>query len=143
MPSGWINERLNTSDWDYNVGGVFYGSTWAEVSLMLTCIEIPGIYLRTDTGEVVAFDHVQAKAHKTDGQFSHLEIHNPTAFSAKVKILCEDLQQAAKPLGHNYLWEAEMVSLQPGETVFFTPSLQMKDKLNGVVCPVKPRSLWK
>jgi len=39
-------------------------------------------------------------------------------------------------LGHNYLWEAEMESLQPGETVFFTPSLQMKNNLNGVVCPV-------
>ncbi len=135
-PAGWINERLNTSDWDDNLGGVFYGSCWPEVSLMLTCMEIPGIYLRTDTGEVVVFDHVQAKAHKTDGQFSHLEIHNPTAFPAKVKILCEDLQQATKPLGHNYLWEAEMESLQPGETVFFTPSLQMKDNLKGVVCPV-------
>jgi len=121
LSSGWINERLNTSDWDDNLGGVFFGSTWAEVSLMLTCIEIPGIYLRIDTGEFVVFDHVKAKAHITGGQFSHLEIRNPTAFPAKVKILCEDSQQVAKPLGHNYLSECETVTLQAGKTVCFTP----------------------
>ncbi len=122
LPAGWINERLNTCDWDDNLGGVFYGSCWPEVSLMLTCMEIPGIYLRSDTGEVVVFDHVQAKVHQASGKFSHLEIHNPTAFAAKVKILCEESQQATKPLGHNYLWECETVALEPGETISFTPS---------------------
>jgi hypothetical protein len=42
LPPGWINERLNTSDWDDNIGGVFYGSTWCEVSLMLTAVELSG-----------------------------------------------------------------------------------------------------
>lgn len=40
MPSGWINERVNTSDWDHNVGGIFYGSTWSEVALMLMWVEM-------------------------------------------------------------------------------------------------------
>jgi hypothetical protein len=40
LPPGWINERVNTSDWDDNVGGVFYGSTWSEVALMLTAVEV-------------------------------------------------------------------------------------------------------
>lgn len=40
LPPGWINERVNTSDWDDNVGGVFYGSTWSEVALMLMTVEV-------------------------------------------------------------------------------------------------------
>lgn len=40
LPPGWINERVNTSDWDDNVGGVFYGSTWSEVALMLMAVEV-------------------------------------------------------------------------------------------------------
>jgi hypothetical protein len=40
LPSGWICERVNTSDWDHNVGGVFYGSTWCEVALMLMAVEV-------------------------------------------------------------------------------------------------------
>jgi hypothetical protein len=84
-------------------------------------MEIPGIYLRGDTGEAVVFDHVQVQVHQQDGRVSHLEIHNPTAFSATVKILAEDATSAAKPLGHNYLWKCETVTLQRGKTVCFAP----------------------
>ena len=39
---GWINERINTSDWEGNqrIGQVFYGSCWCETSLLLTFSEI-------------------------------------------------------------------------------------------------------
>ena len=39
---GWINERINTSDWEgeCRVGNVFYGSCWCETSLLLTFSEI-------------------------------------------------------------------------------------------------------
>lgn len=40
LPPGWINERVNTSDWDNNLGGVFHGSTWSEVALMLMAVEV-------------------------------------------------------------------------------------------------------
>lgn len=39
LPSGWICERVNTSDWDDNLGGVFYGSCWCEISMLLTYAE--------------------------------------------------------------------------------------------------------
>ena len=37
LPPGYINERVNMSDWEgpQNVGEVFYGSCWSEVSNML------------------------------------------------------------------------------------------------------------
>ena len=42
LPVGWINERINTSDWEgeRRVGQVFYGSCWCETSLLLTFSEI-------------------------------------------------------------------------------------------------------
>lgn len=45
-PSGYINERVNTSDWEgkQNVGTIFYGSTWAETSSMLTIAELANLF---------------------------------------------------------------------------------------------------
>jgi hypothetical protein len=40
LPPGWINERVNTSDWDDNLGGVFHGPCWCEVSLLLAYAEL-------------------------------------------------------------------------------------------------------
>ena len=42
LPSGWINERINTSDWEgeSRVGEVFYGSCWCETALLLSFSEI-------------------------------------------------------------------------------------------------------
>ena len=41
LPPGWINERVNTNDWDDNSGGVFHGPCWCEVSLLLSHAELP------------------------------------------------------------------------------------------------------
>lgn len=42
LKSGWICERVNTSDWEgpLCIGGVFYGSCWCETSLLLTYSEL-------------------------------------------------------------------------------------------------------
>lgn len=42
LPAGFINERVNMSDWETSrcVGGVFYGSCWCETSLLLTFTEL-------------------------------------------------------------------------------------------------------
>lgn len=39
---GWINERINTSDWEgqQRIGAVFYGSCWCETSLLLSFSEL-------------------------------------------------------------------------------------------------------
>ncbi len=41
-PAGFINERVNMSDWegDRCIGGVFYGSCWAETSNLLALAEV-------------------------------------------------------------------------------------------------------
>jgi hypothetical protein len=115
MPSGWMCERVNLSDWDNNIGGVFYGSCWCEVSCMLTWAEVPGLYVRPDTGFVVAFDHVDAEVVKQDGQTLTVRVSNPTQFAASVSVLVETEKQARLPLGQNRLWNANRLALAPGE----------------------------
>ncbi len=42
LPNGYICERVNTSDWEYDkcVGGVFNVSCWCETSILLTFLEL-------------------------------------------------------------------------------------------------------
>ncbi len=92
MPSGWINERVNTSDWDNNVGGIFYGSCWCEVSLLLSYAELPGVYARRDLRKVWCLDNVEA-----EWVGDELRILNPTPYPAQVKVWIEDADEAARP----------------------------------------------
>ena len=112
LPPGWINERLNTNDWDNNVGGVFYGSCWCEVSLLYTVVELPGIYAATDSDLLAVLDHVEA-ARLPDGR---LRIHNPTTYLADVRLLAESAAERALPLPLNPGAHYRRVRLAPGET---------------------------
>jgi hypothetical protein len=120
LPPGWMNERVNTSDWDENLGGVFCGSTWAEVSLMLTVMDIPGLYIREDLGQVVAFDHVRAEPVMQAGSFPGVRVLNPTRFACTVKVLRENAERSAQPLEENYLLCAESLYLGPGKEVILS-----------------------
>lgn len=110
LEDGWINERVNLSDWEGPgmVGNVFHGSCWPEVSLMLSYFELPGVYVRKDTHEVWCLDHVEASLDNDD-----LIISNPTAFPARIKILTENDQDVQmKWRGNNAFITADV---PPGE----------------------------
>jgi len=117
LPSGWINERVNTSDWDDNLGGIFFGPCWCEVSLLLTALEIPGVYGQVDTGLVVALDAVAA-AWRGRGE---LLLTNPSAFEAEVTVLVETVADA-----RSQRWGAagaprfRRERLAPGESMLLT-----------------------
>jgi hypothetical protein len=114
MPSGWITERVNLSDWAEGVGEIFEGSCWPEVSLMLTYVDIPGIYVQPDTGFVRTFDHVEVTAERrSDGLY--LTIFNPTRFDAEVKLFVENATETTKPLGQNYLWGCRKILIPAGK----------------------------
>jgi hypothetical protein len=94
LPSGYINERVNMSDWDHNVGGVFHGSTWSEVAMLLSWVELPGLYAQPDTGLICTLDHV--KATWTNEKKIGLKLTNPTRFPAQVKIMLETSETARR-----------------------------------------------
>ena len=101
MKPGYISERVNLSDWEgrQNVGGNLFGSCWPEVSLMLTTVELPGVYVQSDTGRLCVLDHLNVRWLNTDAATVTLECCNPTAFDAEVRILVESSAAAASILG--------------------------------------------
>ncbi len=116
MPSGWINERVNTSDWLEPPGEIFRGSCWPEIACLLSYIEIPGLYLRTDTGDLTVIDHVNAGVRSVEKNSLRLEIHNPTSSPISLRLLTENEEGAAMPLGLNGLFGRPLLKLAAGET---------------------------
>lgn len=121
-PAGRMGERVNTSDWEgkENIGGVDGGSVWCEVSLMLTCMEVPGVYVQKDTGFVCSFDHVDAHVVEHNERGAVLELHNPTQFTAKVKVFSENESDCAVPLGPNAVLKWQTVVMEPHSTQLVT-----------------------
>jgi len=110
MQPGWMCERVNLSDWEgaQGVGGSLFGSSsWPETALMLTTLEIPGLYIQTDTGLVFAFDNIDAEITGCDGNSLQLLLRNPTKFEAHVRVLTETSEQARK----SYLGPMAMIDL--------------------------------
>ena len=90
-PSGRVNERVNLSDWEgkNNVGEIPIGSCWCEVSVMLTYLEIPAVYIQKDTGFCFSLDHIECSVKsKTDGILI-VELYNPTLYDADYRIFID------------------------------------------------------
>lgn len=110
LPSGWVNERVNTGDWDDNVGGVFYGSTFGEVALMLTCAEIPSIYWEKDLSRVTVFDHLEVVQNA-----AALLVRNPTNYPCRFTVLTESAESRRSVLTTSALSKLPVHILQPKE----------------------------
>lgn len=115
LPSGWINERVNLSDWEGNgqIGGIFHGNTWAQVSAMLTVAEIPGIYINPVKNEICVFDHVEASL---DG--NRLIITNSTKFDAKVRVFID--KDTTKQYEEGFISICPLVFVNAGASEIFT-----------------------
>ncbi|MCD6334397.1 MAG: hypothetical protein J7M27_03605 [Candidatus Latescibacteria bacterium] len=113
MPSGWMNERVNLSDWLEGVGEIFHGSCWSEVSTMLTCVELPGLYIQPDTALVCAFDNIDAEIVENTNNKLTVKITNPTKFEASVHILVENSNATQNNLGQDYMLNCSQMLLPP------------------------------
>lgn len=111
LSPGWICERVNTSDWLEPVGEVFNGSCWCEVSLLLSTVELPGVYLQPDTGLLRVFDHVEAVLVSNDDTTCVLELANPTAHPARVSVFAESSTHAATTPLHQ-LWQHHLYEIE-------------------------------
>lgn len=116
MPVGWMGERVNMSDWLEGVGEIVYHSTWAEISNMLTFIEIPGLYIRPDQELLCVFDHVEAEIISSSSKSILVKVFNPTRYDAAVKCLAENTREIKKPLGQNALYNCQVIELKSGES---------------------------
>ncbi|NJN25864.1 MAG: hypothetical protein HC819_07805 [Cyclobacteriaceae bacterium] len=123
MPSGWINERVNMSDWeergtegDIKRGEIFGGSTWSEVASMLTYAELPGLYVVKDKGQITTLDNIEAKVIGKSGSTIEIEIFNPSRFDARVKIMAENSSDLKRMLPTNYQLHFESIDVKSNQT---------------------------
>lgn len=119
LPDGWINERVNTTDWEglNRVGEVFRGSTWAETSLLLTTIEVPGIYVDTENKIAISFDNLEVRFIKNKPNGCIVEVSNPTDYESEFTYIVDNSKKEILPL--NYLFESKKMKLNSGEKKLF------------------------
>lgn len=119
QPNGKITERLTYCDADSRGSRGDGGQTgWNETNGALMALEIPGIYVRTDSARLYVFDHVKAHIIKETTSVLWLEISNQTDYDALVTVVGEDYNSASKPLGDNaFLRWKDKVSVKSGKTV--------------------------
>lgn len=120
MKMGWMSERVSTTDWYEGIGELMYGSTWAETALMLTFIEIPGLYVQPDRGFFYAFDQIKVTKEAEDEETLTLNISNPTEVPAEIKVLVENSSAYQQALGENHLLDTPTVQLAPGASIIKT-----------------------
>jgi hypothetical protein len=129
LPSGWVNERCNLSDWevtnnpreDLGVGDVFGGSCWSEAAVMNTIAEVPGIILATDTMELSVIDHVHVQIAHASPDRLVLRVTNSTPFDAEPVLLAEDAaERRARWMGINPLAGLPTIRVPALTTVEYT-----------------------
>ena len=115
---GWMCERVNMTDWEgpEKVGETHEMTTWAETSLMLTTIEIPGLYVQPDKSLVVAFDNLAAEIVSDTAKEIVVRVFNPTPVAAKFSVLVETGADAKNPLAENALFGRRVETLKPDES---------------------------
>jgi hypothetical protein len=114
---GWISERCDLNDWLEGIGETYAYSCWAETSMLLTIVELPGVYVDLDSKKVFSMDHVEATLNEADNGIASLSLYNPTKYDAKVKVLAESKEQAQKPLGLNGFLNWPKVDVPAGQKV--------------------------
>ncbi len=89
METGWITERISTTDWFEGIGEIMYGSTWAETALMLTFSEIPGIYVQTNPAKVFCFDKCEVTLNEIQSNVQ-VVIKNVLDKTIQIKLMVDD-----------------------------------------------------
>ncbi len=128
MPPGWVNERVNMSDWEVRgepreeigVGEIFGGSCWSEPAVMNTIAEVPGICLNVDTLELRVIDHLVVQLQRVTGSEITLRVTNTTPFPAESVLLAETTgERRSRWLGVNPLSGLPKINVPPLTTANF------------------------
>jgi hypothetical protein len=87
---------------------------------LLSYTEVPGIYVRPDTGFLFVFDHVTARIKERGQGRLVLTIANPTRADATVRILAETAEGAEAPLRPGAVLDAQTAVVPAGGSVAVT-----------------------
>jgi hypothetical protein len=106
-PARWLEPRTGIVPAD----GVF------DAIGLLSYTEVPGIYLRADTGFVFVFDHVTARVKERTRGRVVLTVANPTRIEATVRILADTAESAVEPLRLGAVLEGQTAVVPAGGAV--------------------------
>lgn len=106
-------------------------NSWTETNGMLMAIELPGIYLQTDKGNLVVFDHVDVSILKKDNKATTLLLKNNTEYDASVSVFAETSSEARRPLSYTAFVKWPKVAVPSHRTV------QVTIGINGEIKAVK------
>jgi len=112
-------ERIQTSDAEGReaIGNFIHTqNAWTELNGLMMTLELPGIYVQTDSDKLFVFDHVEAKVLKRDAAGVTLAITNPTKYDARVSLFAENAQRASQPLGYTAFLKWPKVEVKAGAT---------------------------
>jgi hypothetical protein len=114
MLMGNVSERINMTDWEgkNSIGYVLPMTSWAETSLMLTTVEIPGIYVQARKGFYIGFDNIEVEKVSENDKEMVLKITNPSPVKAEIIIY----EAKEKPMAENALYGLPKVVLNSKET---------------------------
>lgn len=90
---------------------------WTITDGALMALELPGIYLQTDTKLLRVFDHVEAKIIKSNAKGITLSVTNKTQYDASVALFAETSAEAAQPLSYTAFVHWPKVFVRAGETI--------------------------
>ena len=115
---GRVCERVNLTDWEgaERIGETLRMSTWAETALMLTAVEIPGIYIQPDVPLLGVFDNVEAEVVTNTPSEIVVALKNPTPAPAEVTVAVETSADAKATWPENALLGTRTERLNPGES---------------------------
>ncbi len=115
--TGRVNERVNLSDWEgrNNVGEIPIGSCWCEVSVMLTYLEIPAVYIQRDTGFCFVLDHVECLVEDETDEILTIEMYNPTDYDANYRIFIDSKEACSSTLPVDKLLNTQDIFLHSKE----------------------------
>jgi hypothetical protein len=116
--------RADTSGWLEGEPDVVPATSVFDTAGLLSYAEVPGAYVRPDTGFLYVFDHVEARVRVREAGRFGVTFKNPTTFDASVRVLAEGEAEAARPLGPGALLGARVVEIPAGGAVdvdFETP----------------------
>lgn len=118
LPAGYMNERVQTSDWEgkETVGEFLYGSNWPEVSMLLTFVEVPGIYVDFTSRLLQVFDHVECSITQWNAESIVLKIYNPTTYDTTVTMLADE-RTNTNHVTHNYFNKMRTIPLSAGQEI--------------------------
>lgn len=113
-PFAFVSERVNMTDWEgpQSIGYILPISTWAETSLMLTTVEVPGLYVQPEKNIATAFDNITVQTIGNTATELTIKISNPTPVDASVTLF-ED-HDTNSILGENYLYNSKKILVKAG-----------------------------